>query len=233
MSNNHVLSVELDVFRGHPMRDLEITDSNLTYPVPLIHIKHTVVYLSLENNKMRFIPYDYFCGCRISRSARFSRNQISSFPDLGYISETFYYLSLDGNHLSSIDFPQNVTFPMLEYLVLGFYYISFLDIRFISRMPSLTNLELSRNNITRLRNPGKFAISIIEAVSIGRNPWHCGKNLSWMLKWDRLVTYTQLSTYAYHTKFTIYDMEYVRCHTPGNMKLIKLMNISKNTHHQL
>ena len=233
MSNNHVISVEPDVFRGHPIRDLAITDSNISHPVPLTHIRYTVVYLSLMDNKIRFIPYDYFRGCGMLRRVCFSRNRISSFPELGYISETLHELRLDGNNLSSVDFQQNVTFPILEYLFLSFNFISSLDIRFISWMPSLTNLRLSTNNITRLQNLDKFAISTIRMVFLGENPWHCAKNLSWMLKWERIVTFTKITTYACYKKFTIYDMEDVRCHSPGNLKGMHLMNIRKSTHHQL
>ena len=162
-----MISLEPDVFRGHPIRDLAITDSNISHPVPLTHIRYTVVYLSLMDNKIRFIPYDYFRGCRMLRRVCFSRNRISSFPELGYISETLHELRLDGNHLSSVDFPQNVTFPIIEYLFLSSNFISSLDIRFISWMPSLTNLRLSTNNITRLQNLDKFAISTIRMVFHG------------------------------------------------------------------
>ena len=68
MSSNPVTVVEQDVFRGHPIRRLHIASAKLTDAVPLTHIKSTLEDLDLRINRIEYIPYDYFHGCRILRN---------------------------------------------------------------------------------------------------------------------------------------------------------------------
>ena len=220
-----MISFEPDVFLGHPIQEFTIRYSNLTSPVPLTHIKSTLEQLDLTNNKIRFIPLNYFHGCRISGKVIFSHTRISSLPDLGYISDTLYELWFPGNLLRSVDIPENVTFPQLNCLSFRSNFISFLDISFISSMPSLRALYLSRNNITQLQNPENFVISGQKVnFYLRNNPWHCGKSLTWMLKWDRTKTFSDP-----FAKFVI-DLKNVECHTPRNLKGTKLFHISKYNH---
>ena len=220
--------MEPDAFQGHPIQDLVISYSNLTSPVPLTHIKYTLKELILTNNKIRLIPFNYFHGCRILRKVIFSYTRIASLPHLGYISDTIVDLWFPRNLLRSVDVPENITFPQLAYLSFHANCISFLDISFISRMPSLRVFYISRNNITQLQNPEKFAVSGQRVkFDLSNNPWHCGKNLTWMLKWHRTKTFSDP-----FAKFVI-DLKNVECHTPDNLKGTKLSHISKNNYHRV
>ena len=220
--------MEPDAFQGHPICHLHISYSNLTSPVPLAHIKYTLEELILTNNKIRFIPFDYFHGCRILRTVQFSYTRISSLPHLGYISDTLFDLWFPGNLLRNVDVSENVTFPQLIYLNFRSNFISFLDMSFISRMPSLEVLDISRNNITQLQNPENFAIRGRKVkFLLSNNPWHCGKNLTWMLKWDHTKTLSDPLA-----KFIIF-LKTVECHTPRNLRGTKLLPIGKNSNDRL
>ena len=222
-------SVEQGVFQCHPLRILEITNAYLTSPVPLTQIKSTLVELNFMTNSIVYIPKHYFYGCRILRKVWFNNNRLFVLPDLGYIAKTIYYLNFEENCVKSVDKLQNVTFPILEHLYIGFNLISSFDIRSISRMSSLANLAIQQNNITQLQNPENFVISKINQLHVGTNPWHCGTNLAWMLKWDHTENY-YASVRAVFTNFRIMDMEDVKCHTPNNLKGMKLMYIGKKTY---
>ena len=230
MGNNPVISVEPQVFQGHPIRNFKIKSSDLTSPVPLTDIKHTLVALSLTYSKIRFIPYHYFHGCRILSEVIFDYNQIASLPDLGYISDTLVCLSLWGNNINHVDFPQNVTFATLEYLYLGSNGISFLDMRFLSRMPSLDFLDIRLNNITQLQNPENLVISKNARLFLSQNPWHCGINMAWMLNWNYTKHVGRAIVWAFFANFTVIDIWKVKCHTPSNLQGILLMDTSKNIH---
>ena len=225
------MSVERDVFRRHPLTELYIRYSRLENHVSLAYIKHTPVVLNLYHGNISYIPKDYFCGCRVLRKVVLTHNRIASLPDLGYISNTLYDLGFLGNILSSLDVLDNVIFPVLYALILQGNNISSFDVTSLLRMPCLSTLYISHNRLTHFQNPEAFIISKIMHFKLGKNPWDCGSDLSWMLQWGRIKTMyvPDITVRAIFKNFDIRDMVDVECYTPRNLQGIKLWNMSKLT----
>ena len=227
--------MERDAFRGHPLTELSISYSRLENHVSLAHIKHTLEELSLYCGNIHYIPKDYFRGCRFLRIVYLSRNHIASLPDLGYISNNLFRMVAWGNHLNNINVLYNVTFPRLDYFTLSDNHVSSFDVTSLMWMPSLRALHISRNNITHLQNPENFItrkrLHSKLHLKLGKNPWHCGNDLSWMLQWERLEFLPpppDVLVRAFFKNFDIRDMIDVECYTPGNLLGLKLWNMSKS-----
>ena len=231
ISRNPVVLVKTDVFRGHPLTELDIWYSQLENYVSLAHNKLTLEKLTLYHGNIHYLPKDYFHGCRSLRRVKLGWNRIASVPDLGYISKTLYSLKLSGNHLSSINVLDNITFPVLDNLLLRDNFISCFDVTSLLRMPSLRVLYLSKNNFTHLRDPTNFIVRKRLFFKLDKNPWHCGNNLSWMLHWDRIdipPPELHVMVWAIFKNFDIRDMVDVECYAPDNLQGIKLWKMSKS-----
>ena len=221
----------MGAFRGHPLVQLVIRYSRLENPVPLAHIKHTLEVLYLTNGNIHYIPKAYFRGCRNLRRVVLSRNRLASLPDLGYISDKIYLLEAWGNNFDNMNVLYNVTFPRLHSLYLSDNHVSSFDVTSLLSMPFLGVLHLSGNNITHLQNPENFIISKRFNLELGKNPWYCGKDLSWMLQWESIEYFPpppDVMAWAIFKNFYICDMEDVECYTPDNLQGMKLWNISKS-----
>ena len=218
-------------FRGHPLAELFIRHSRLENPASLAHIKHTLEVLHLYHGNIHYIPKAYFRGCRFLRIVELSRNRLASLPDLGYISDKLFRLEAWGNNFGNMNFLYDVTFPELDSLYLSDNHVSSFDVTSLSWMPFLRVLHLSGNNITHLQNPENFIIRKRLYLKLGKNPWYCGKDLSWMLQWENIEYFPpppDVMVWAIFKNFDIRDMVDVECYTPDNLQGMQLWNISKS-----
>ncbi|XP_062869867.1 transforming growth factor beta activator LRRC32 [Trichomycterus rosablanca] len=109
---------------------------------------YSLLYLDLCYNQLKAIPPGFFCSMVALETLNISNNCLDHFvSDTESPLNTLKTLDLSFNNLQKLSFQEN-TLQALEKLYVQGNYLSTLDPEIFSRLPSIVNLQLQRNDLS-------------------------------------------------------------------------------------
>ena len=181
LSNNEISQIHPFAFNGlYTLKDLDISNNQLTHAPSIRSVKTTLEALNLSWNYIKYKRDTYFRFCRNIRSIDLSRNQITIIPNIQIISTTLRYFKVGHNNISDVSPLFGIHFPRLKSLVFESNKIRRFCFPPPNFIPHLHWLSLSSNTLTQIHFPlNNVERPVKIRVLLADNPWHCNGSLSW------------------------------------------------------
>ena len=168
------------------LEELDLSSNKLTTPPELLPVKATLQNLNLRNNKIHYLPADYFDGFDVLERVDIEKNELYLVPNVGYVGHSLEILVIDQNKLKTLDdsLTGGLTMSVLEILLVSENEIQHVNVAILAQMPKLNQFNLGKNQLHHFADPTAYLrpdhgrpMSLI----LHFNPLTCDKALSWVL----------------------------------------------------
>ena len=171
--------IEIDAFCGAlDISKLVLNYNKLTSFPQLCSLKCCLVELHIANNNISRLSKHSFKGFKKIKIINLSNNNLHVLPDLHWVKHSLSHLTANENKIQSLDSLQTSgIYRRLQYITVADNDIRHFNISILRHMPKLDYLGLHSNNLTHIDD---FRSLCIKIIILGRNPWDCVAELSWM-----------------------------------------------------
>ena len=133
--------------------------------------------LQIANNKISRLSKHLFKGFKKIKIINLSNNNLQALPDLHWIHYSLFRLTAQKNKIQSLDALQTSRiYGRLHHITVADNHVRQFNISILRHMPKLDYLGLHCNKLTHIDD---FRSLSVKFIILGRNPWHCGAELSW------------------------------------------------------
>ena len=168
-------TMDKDAFCGiENIHQLYMVNCGITLAPNVAPLQLSLTTLTLNNNRIKSFPANYFDGLRI-RVLRVKNNLLTSVPPISGLALSIYELSLSRNVISSMaGLLINTTFHRLQTIDLSRNIISSAVVKISA--PRLDWLNLRKNNISSIDGPESLHVN----VDLRENPLRCNAVIAWV-----------------------------------------------------
>ena len=169
------------------LKELTISDSNLSVLPDLNCLKRTVSKLRLLNSGIRQFPPCYFNNWRRLQYLTLTGNDLTEIPAIESLSSTLFYLGLVKNNINTIYGSwATVSYEKLSHIHLDHNKLTRFDFTDLPPLPK-NMISLIGNQIAHLYQPLTYLHTTYKIVLTG-NPLVCDAKLAWVAASDLVIS---------------------------------------------
>ena len=157
------------------------------------HVCKTLAYLTLNENRIQYLPVHYLENCDCLEEFVMMKNNVQIMPDVADVANTLRGIELARNRIESCGSLCETRMSALVMVGLGYNLLSHISLdTALLNWPRIRIVDLSNNRLQQLPDlsqlyPPYFTMNSRGIVYVTNNPLHCNSSMAWMMGKTYLV----------------------------------------------